>query len=144
MRKQDVGFDYDRYHRLLVEAVDENKRLALIELLIEEKAMDRLAAQRASDRAAMTAFTIASVLGATRTAPLLRSTSLARSSGRKQRDRISKTLERVVAATPLDHIAGPVPHCGSHQDLAGARGCLRTGRAVHHGSNRGQVAMRAA
>jgi len=67
MRKQDVGFDYDRYHRLLVEAVDENKRLALIELLIEEKAMDRLAAQRASDRAAMTAFTIASVLGATRT-----------------------------------------------------------------------------
>jgi len=49
MRKQDVGFDYLRYHRLLSEAVDEDKRLALIELLIEEKARDRLAAQRASE-----------------------------------------------------------------------------------------------
>jgi hypothetical protein len=66
MRKQDVGFDYDRYHRLLTEAVDEDKRLALIELLIEEKARDRLAAQRASDRAAMTAVTIAKVLGTSR------------------------------------------------------------------------------
>lgn len=36
--------------------------MALIELLIEEKARDRLAAQRASDRAAMTANTIANVL----------------------------------------------------------------------------------
>jgi hypothetical protein len=63
MRKQDVGFDYHRYHRLLTEAVDEDRRLALIDLLIEEKAMDRLAAQRASDRAAMTAQTIAKVLG---------------------------------------------------------------------------------
>ncbi|OAF05835.1 hypothetical protein AYJ54_02820 [Bradyrhizobium centrolobii] len=62
MRKQDIGFDYHRYHRLLTEAVDENKRLALIELLIVEKARDRLAAQRASDRAAMTAETIAKVL----------------------------------------------------------------------------------
>src|SRR5262249_38743155 len=63
MRKQDVRFDYHRYHRLLTEAVDEDKRLALIDLLIEEKARDRLAAQRASDRAAMTAQTIAKVLG---------------------------------------------------------------------------------
>jgi len=62
MRKQDVGFDYHRYHRLLTEADNEDKRLALIELLIEEKARDRLAAQRASDRAAMTAHTIATVL----------------------------------------------------------------------------------
>ena len=62
MRKQDMGFGYHRYHRLLVEAVDEDKRRALIALLIEEKARDRLAAQRASDRAAMTAVTIAKVL----------------------------------------------------------------------------------
>lgn len=67
MRKQDVGFDYHRYHRLLAEAVDDDKRLALIELLIEEKARDQLAAQRASDRAAMTAVTIAKVLGTSRT-----------------------------------------------------------------------------
>ena len=40
--------------------------MALIELLIEEKARDRLAAQRASDRAAMTAHTIATVLKAGR------------------------------------------------------------------------------
>lgn len=66
MREQDVGFDYQRYHRLLAEAVDENSRLALIELLIEEKAKDQLAAQRASDRAAMTAVTIARVLGSAR------------------------------------------------------------------------------
>jgi hypothetical protein len=66
MRKLDVRFDYHRYHRLLTEAVDEDKRLALIEILIEEKAMDRLAAQRASDRAAMTAQMIARVLGTVR------------------------------------------------------------------------------
>jgi hypothetical protein len=67
MRKQDVvGFDHHRYHRLLTEAVDETRRLALIELLIEEKARDRLAAQRASDRAAMTAQSIAKVLGTSR------------------------------------------------------------------------------
>ena len=62
MRKQDLGFDYHRYHRLLSEADNEDKRLALIELLIEEKARDRLAVQRASDRATMTAHTIARVL----------------------------------------------------------------------------------
>jgi hypothetical protein len=62
MREQDNGFDYHRYHRLLLEANDEHKRLALIELLIEEKARDRLAALRASDRTAMTANTIATVL----------------------------------------------------------------------------------
>jgi hypothetical protein len=63
MRKQDVGFDYHRYRQLLAEAVDEKKRLELINLLIEERARDRLAAERGSDRAAMTAATIANVLG---------------------------------------------------------------------------------
>jgi len=67
MRKQDAGFDHDRYRQLLAEAVDENKRLALIALLIEERAMDCLAAQRAFDRAAMTANTIANVLGSSGT-----------------------------------------------------------------------------
>ena len=62
MRKLDLGFDYHRYHRLLSEADDDDKRLALIDLLIEEKARDWLAAPRASDRAAMTAHTIATVL----------------------------------------------------------------------------------
>jgi hypothetical protein len=66
MQKQDPGFDYNRYQRLLREADDETKRMALIDLLIEEKARDRLAAQRASDRAAMTANTIAKVLQAGR------------------------------------------------------------------------------
>lgn len=62
MRKDEAGYDYHRYHQLLAEAVDEGKRLALIRVLIEERARDRLAAQRASDRAAMTASTIAKVL----------------------------------------------------------------------------------
>jgi hypothetical protein len=62
MRERDVGFDYHRYRQLLADAVDDDKRLALINLLIEEHARDRLAAQAASDRAAMTASTIAKVL----------------------------------------------------------------------------------
>ena len=66
MRKQEVLFDYDRYRRLLVDAVDEKKRLALIQLLIEERAMDRLAAQRASDRSTMTARTVSNFLAAQR------------------------------------------------------------------------------
>jgi hypothetical protein len=63
MRQWDVRFDYSRYRQLLAEATDENKRLALIDLLIEERAIERLAAQRKSDRAAMTADTVARVLG---------------------------------------------------------------------------------
>jgi len=63
MGKQDGEYDYHRYRQLLAEASDERKRLALIALLIEEKARDRLAAERASDRAAMTAMTVARVLG---------------------------------------------------------------------------------
>jgi hypothetical protein len=66
MRNPDVGFDHDRYRKLLSEAVDEKKRLAFIELLIEEQARDRLKSQRAADRDAMTAVTIARVLGASR------------------------------------------------------------------------------
>ena len=66
MRKQDAGFDYHRYRQLLAEAVDDEKRLALIDLLIEERARERLEAQRASDRAATTANTIATVLRASR------------------------------------------------------------------------------
>jgi hypothetical protein len=69
MRKQDGGYDYHRYRQLLAEADDEDKRLALIELLIEEKARDRLATERASDRAAMTAMTVAKVLGSSRADP---------------------------------------------------------------------------
>jgi hypothetical protein len=62
MRKLDMGFDYHRYRQLLAEAVDDDKRLELINILIEERAKDRLAAQIASDRAAVTANTIARVL----------------------------------------------------------------------------------
>jgi hypothetical protein len=63
MRKPDTGFDFHRYRQLLAEAVDEPKRLALIDILVQERARDRLAAQRAFDRRAVTAATIAQVLG---------------------------------------------------------------------------------
>ena len=43
MSNLDSGYDYDRYRRLLAEAGDEPKRMALIDLLISEKAKDRLA-----------------------------------------------------------------------------------------------------
>ena len=66
MRKEDAGFDFHRYRQLLAEAVNESSRLALIDLLIKERAMERLKAQRATDRAAMTAATIAAVLGTSR------------------------------------------------------------------------------
>jgi hypothetical protein len=45
MNGLDAGFNSDRYRRLLAEADDEPKRLAFINLLIEEKARDRLAEQ---------------------------------------------------------------------------------------------------
>ena len=66
MDRQDAGFDFHRYRQLLAEADDETKRLALIDLLIKERAKERLEAQRASDRDAMTATTIARVLGTSR------------------------------------------------------------------------------
>ena len=66
MREQNEEFDYNRYRRLLAEAVDEKRRMALINLLIMERAKDRLAAERASDRAAVTAMRIAEIVGASR------------------------------------------------------------------------------
>jgi hypothetical protein len=63
MSKADAGYDYTRYRKLLAEAVDEKKRLELIDLMIREKARDRLAEQRMSDRAAMTTATVSRILG---------------------------------------------------------------------------------
>jgi hypothetical protein len=65
MAKQEAGYYYNRYRKLLAEAVDEGRRLELIDLLIKENARDRLEAQRMSDRVAMTAQTVARVLGPT-------------------------------------------------------------------------------
>jgi hypothetical protein len=59
----EASYDYHRYRKLLAEAVDETRRLALIDQLIQEKARDRLEAQRTSDRVAMTAVTVARILG---------------------------------------------------------------------------------
>ena len=63
MSTQDGGYDYTRYLKLLAEADSEQKRLELIDLMIREKARDRLAAQRMSDRVAMTAATVTRILG---------------------------------------------------------------------------------
>ena len=68
MDKQETGnqeaiYDYQRYRQLLAEAVNETKRLELIEIIIREKARDRLEAQRMAERVAMTAMTVARVLG---------------------------------------------------------------------------------
>jgi hypothetical protein len=46
MNKPDSGFDFDRYRKLLAEANDEPKRVALIELLVVEGARSKLAALR--------------------------------------------------------------------------------------------------
>ena len=43
MSATDAAYNHDRYHKLLAEADNEAKRLAFINLLIEEKAKDRLA-----------------------------------------------------------------------------------------------------
>ena len=63
MSKQETGYDHTRYRKLLAEAVDEPSRLELISLLIRENAQAMLEAQRTSDRVAMTAQTVARVLG---------------------------------------------------------------------------------
>ena len=65
MAKDNAGYDYHRYRKLLADAVDEARRLELIDLLIQEKAREKLEAQRTSDRMAMTAQTVARVLGPT-------------------------------------------------------------------------------
>ena len=62
MPEQHAEFDYGRYRRLLAEAVDDRKRQAFIDLLIEERARERLEAKRASDRVAITLATITTVL----------------------------------------------------------------------------------
>ncbi len=62
MRHEDLGFDYHRYRQLLAEAVDEKRSLELINLLIEERAKERLAAQRASDHATMMATAVGALL----------------------------------------------------------------------------------
>ncbi len=59
--------DFDRYRKLLVEAVDEPRRLALIDLLIRERAMDRLKRHLVASREAMAARTVANILDASRT-----------------------------------------------------------------------------
>jgi hypothetical protein len=63
MDDQDSGYDYVRYKQLLAEAVDEPRRLELIEIMIRENARDRLEAQRTTERIAMTVMTVARVLG---------------------------------------------------------------------------------
>jgi hypothetical protein len=63
MAKPEAGYDFDRYRKLLAEAVDEPARLALIDLLIEERARERLQAELTSERLAVTAKTVASILG---------------------------------------------------------------------------------
>jgi len=63
MDKQEAGYDYIRYKQLLAEAVDETRRLELIEIMIRENAHERLEAQRIADRVAMTPMTVARVLG---------------------------------------------------------------------------------
>jgi hypothetical protein len=50
--ESDKDFDYDRYKRLLAEATDEPKRIALIKLLIEERAFHKLASHWVKQRAA--------------------------------------------------------------------------------------------
>jgi hypothetical protein len=63
MDKPDLEYDIDRYRKLLAEATDEKKRLVLIELLIEERAMERLEAARRSELYATTLANIGKVLG---------------------------------------------------------------------------------
>jgi coenzyme F420-reducing hydrogenase beta subunit len=63
MSEYQTGYDYRRYLKLLAEAVDENKRLALIGVLIQEHARERLEVQRVSDQVAMTTATVAQILG---------------------------------------------------------------------------------
>jgi hypothetical protein len=48
MSNPDQRYDYDRYRKLLAEATDESKRLAFIDLLIEEGARDQLTRDRIS------------------------------------------------------------------------------------------------
>jgi S-methylmethionine-dependent homocysteine/selenocysteine methylase len=51
MASQDAGYDYHRYRKLLAEADDEPKRLALINLLVDEHAREKLAVHRGRELA---------------------------------------------------------------------------------------------
>ncbi|MGB8398158.1 hypothetical protein [Bradyrhizobium sp.] len=62
MTEQETGYDYRRYRKLLAEAIDENKRRELIDVLIRENARERLEAQRTSDRVAIATATVAKIL----------------------------------------------------------------------------------
>ncbi len=62
MSDDKADFDIDRYRALLAQADDEQSRLALIELLIEENARDRLAADDAHRQALTQAETIRRLL----------------------------------------------------------------------------------
>lgn len=64
MVNHDLDFDYGRYRRLLADAIDEQKRLALIDTLIQDRAMDMLAAARAAKLAELKANSMARVLQA--------------------------------------------------------------------------------
>jgi hypothetical protein len=48
MDKPNKKYDYKRYRTLLAEATDESKRLAFIDLLIDEGARDQLTRERIS------------------------------------------------------------------------------------------------
>jgi hypothetical protein len=61
MDKPNAEFDYERYRRLLAEATDEPKRLALIDLLVKEKAKDSLALQSIRERVAELGLTRSNV-----------------------------------------------------------------------------------
>jgi len=50
MSCEDTAYNFDRYRRLLAEADDEPKRLAFINLLIAEKARERLASHMLRSR----------------------------------------------------------------------------------------------
>ena len=63
MDDQETAYDYNRYKQLLAAAVNETKRLELMDLMIKENARERLEAQQISDRLATTAVTVARVLG---------------------------------------------------------------------------------
>jgi len=65
MNEPDTVYHYHRYRQLLAEAADDTKRLELIDLLIREGARDKLEALQTTDRVAMTAVTVASILGPT-------------------------------------------------------------------------------
>jgi hypothetical protein len=51
MARSDPGFDYHHYRRLLADATDEPKRLALIDLMIQDGARDKLAQHIARENA---------------------------------------------------------------------------------------------